>query len=49
MEEKGQQGKDRVSPASISALPFHVGMYLLINSSYLFINIVNVNCKFRLC
>lgn len=23
MEEKGQQGKDRVSPASISALPFH--------------------------
>ncbi|XP_071742095.1 YTH domain-containing protein ECT2-like isoform X2 [Rutidosis leptorrhynchoides] len=25
MEEKGQQGKDRVSPASISALPLHVG------------------------
>lgn len=40
MEEKGQQGKDRVSPASISALPLHGEMYSLLIYEILRIHLV---------
>ncbi|KAI3711817.1 hypothetical protein L1987_70364 [Smallanthus sonchifolius] len=35
MEDKGQQGKDRVSPASISAFPLHTGDALVSDNSYM--------------